>query len=422
MVCNPDRTARPDPPGLAHDLGLAGEREPASPEQLLARARALLPVHLELLAALVELDSSAGGAGAVRCAELCAAVLAGMGFVPLAVSPTAGMHLVTERAAGAGHGAAVRTLLVLGHLDTVLPGGPGTLRRDGERWLGPGVIDMKGGVVTALLALALAREAGALDKIRVTVALNGDEEIGSPTGGPIMRAAARGADAALCFEAAREGGGVVIARKGLGTARITVIGRTGHAGIDHERASNAFTALCRLVARAEDLEQTLAITVSPGGTIEVSPRALNAIPDHATCELEWRFFEPDVGHQVLPALQAAAAEIAAAMGAEITVTGAIDAPPMQPSLRTHALLTRYQRVASALGIALVGAATAGVGDMNAIAALGPACLDGVGPEGGAMHSTDEWLMIDSIAQRAAMNALAIMSWCNEPAAAVPGAP
>lgn len=391
-----------------------------TPELVLARARALLPAHLELLAALVELDTSAGGPGAEPCAARCAAALVELGFETATM--TAGRdgvtkaHVVTERAARTTDGTPVKTLLVIGHLDTVLAGGPGTLRRDGERWRGPGVIDMKGGVVTALLTLALAREAGSLDKLRVRVALNGDEETGSPTGAPIIRAAARGADAAICFEAAREGGGVVVARKGLGIARITVNGRTGHAGIDHERAANAFSALCRVIARAEDLERDLDVTVSPGGAVEVSPRMLNAIPDHARCELEWRFFDPAVGRQLLSALRRVASEVAIATGAVITVDGGIEAPPMKPTALAHALLGRYQVAASSLGISIVGASTAGVGDMNEIAALGPACLDGVGPEGGAMHSTDEWLAIDSIAPRAAMNALAIASWCDDRAA------
>ncbi|HET9620899.1 MAG TPA: M20/M25/M40 family metallo-hydrolase [Kofleriaceae bacterium] len=392
-------------------------RNPLSdPRQALARARALLPRHLDLLARLVELDSTAAGAGGHACVALCDAALTELGFAAGAPGAPGDRHLVRERAPTAAGGAPRATLLVVGHLDTVLPGGPGTLHRDGARWRGPGVIDMKGGVVTALLSLALAREAGALDTVRVRVALNGDEETGSATGGPIVRAAARGADVALCFEAARDGGGVVVARKGLGTARIEVRGRTGHAGIDHDRAANAFSALCRLIARAEDLERTLAVSVSPGGAVAVSPRALNAIPAHATCELEWRFFDAAAGGELLPALRAAGAEIAAATGAEIAIEGAIEVPPMQPSAATHALLARYQAAAAALGLTIDGAATAGVGDMNEIAALGPACLDGVGPEGGAMHSTDEWLAVDTIAERAAMNALAIAAWSSELAA------
>ncbi len=385
---------------------------------VLARARAQLPAHLEVLARLVEVDTTASSTSAEDCLGIVETTLRGLDFVPARVAGHAAgvsrSHMIADRPAR-GHdlAAPAPTLLVVGHLDTVLPGGPDTLHRDGARWRGPGVIDMKGGVVTAMLALTLARETGALEGVHVRVALCADEEIGSPTGGPIMRKAARGVDAILCFEAARECGGLVVARKGLGVARIVVHGRSGHAGLDHDRGVNAFTVMCRLVAHAEELERSLSVTVSAGGTVSSSPAALNAIADRASCELEWRFFDPAVGAEVLTALSQIACALEAASGATIVVEGAIEVPPMAPSAATYAMLERYRTVASALGMEVTGTRTAGVGDINELAALGAVCLDGVGPEGGAMHTTDEWLEIDSIARRAAMNAMAIASWSRD---------
>ncbi len=118
-----------------------------------------------------------------------------------------------------------------------------------------------------------------------------------------LRKAADGVDLALCFEAARPCGGLVVARKGMGSGRFVATGRSGHAGIAHDAGVNALTSMARAVVAAEALEARFpGLTVSPGGKVSVRPVALNMIPDHAECEVEWRFESQAVGEAVLAEL------------------------------------------------------------------------------------------------------------------------
>jgi glutamate carboxypeptidase len=293
----------------------------------------------------------------------------------------------------------------MGHLDTVFPRDHAfqRLTRGGDTWRGPGVSDMKGGIVTALLALALMP----LDEASFRLVLASDEEIGSPTALPVIQDAAQGIDLALCFEAARPCGGLVIARKGYGSARVAVEGRGGHAGIAHDTSVNAFTALARVVLAAEALEQD-GVTVSPGGAVRVAPAAVNAIPERAECELEWRFETAASGEATLRALRAIAVE-----GARVTMDAHIECPPMAVDARSDRVLRCYVEAARGLGMDVRGVATAGVGDINHVAHLGAACLDGVGPEGGGFHTEDEHVVVDSIARRAAMTATALPRYLSE---------
>jgi len=364
---------------------------------------------LPLLQALVETNSHAdNAAGLAACHRLLAPRLEALGLATRPMRTSAGAlvrdHLLAETPAVAGP-----TVLLLGHLDTVYP--PDEVFPfvvDGPRWRGPGIADMKGGVVTALVTLALLARRGAFTRARFRLLLVSDEEQGSPTGAPALDRAARDASLALAFEAARTCGNLVVARKGQGIATVVVRGASGHAGIDHGRAGNALTALARVVVAAEELEALApCLTVSPGGAVTVTPAALSCIPDRATCELEWRFYDEAAGARVVDELTARAAAIATSERVTIEVDARIETPPMAPSPASELLVGRYAAAARRLGMDVRGVHTAGVGDINRAARAGATCLDGVGPEGGGFHSRDEFLVIDSIARRAAMNAMAL---------------
>jgi glutamate carboxypeptidase len=375
-------------------------------------ARAAEPWALPLLAALVEENSHADNPdGQAACRRLLAGALGDLGFT---VEERVGQAGDTRRAHLYAHApaadAARPTLLLLGHLDTVFPREHAfqRLQRDGERWHGPGVSDMKGGIVTALVTVAALRALGAAGRANLRLFLCGDEEIGSPTGAPLLVEAARGADLALCFEAAREGGELVTARKGYGSARVVVHGKSGHAGIHHARGVNALTVLSRFVLGAEALEAGHDdLSVSPGGKVAVSPAGLSIIPDRAEAELEFRFFDAAVGDAVPAQLRALGEALGRETGARLEVEARVETPPMPETERTRGLLARYVDAAAALGLQTGGVATAGVGDINLVAAEGVTCLDGVGPEGGGFHTDREYLLVPSIARRAAMNAAAL---------------
>ncbi len=392
---------------------------PLPAREALALAQDAEAWALPLLADLVAINSHAdNAAGLGACHARLGPVLAELGFTVAApvvevADPDAPDRLLSRRhLVGHRAGAAGPRVLLLGHLDTVFPPDHRfALTRDGDRWRGPGIADMKGGVVTALVTLAVLQRAGVLGRLDPRLVLVSDEEVGSPTGQPVVQAAAAGVDLALCFEAARECGGLVVARKGYGRARITVHGRTGHAGIDHDRAINAFTVLARFVEAAEALEASSPdLTVSPGGAVSVTPGSLGRVPDRASFELEWRFFDPQRGAAVPAALTALATRLAQDTGARIEVDARLETPAMALTPGTDAVLAHYVAAGVALDLRVTGVATAGVGDINHVAAAGATCLDGVGPEGGGFHSDDEYLVVASIARRAALNAVALTRW------------
>lgn len=386
-----------------------------SAASLLDAARRRLPSSLELLQALVETNSHASNdAGLQACQRQLRPRLADLGFWltprtaevadPRDASRTLRRtHLWAERPSPRP-GAPI--VLLLGHLDTVFsPEHPfRVLQRGAERWNGPGVADMKGGVVTALLTLELLAERDRLDDATWRVLFVSDEEEGSPTGSEVLRAAGEGIALAICFEAARDQGELVIGRKGLGVAEVRALGRTGHAGIAHDRNPNALTALARFVVGAEALEQRYeGLSVSPGGPVRVSPEAVNLIPSEARCELEWRFPNRTVGDAILPELLALAGSL---LPASVEVRLLESTPPMAAADPT--LVALYLEAAKQLGLRSGAVHTSGVGDINLVAGGGAACIDGAGPEGGGFHTDAEFVRVDSIAERAAMNALALM--------------
>lgn len=390
-----------------------------APADALASARSRLAESLEILAALVETNSHADNAeGHTRCRSLLRGPLESLGFDVREVTSSAPhprnpedkltrTHLVAENAPSVAGGP---TVLVLGHLDTVFPTDHpfSRLERGDHEWRGPGIADMKGGIVTALLTLALLREHDALGGARFRMVLPADEEEGSPTGTSVIEEAARGVDLALCFEAARSCGGLVVGRKGYGSARIVARGRSGHAGIAHDTGVNAFTQLARFITSAEALEGRYeGLTVSPGGRVLVRPPSVTSIPDHAECEIEWRFADLAAGEATERDLRELAARIQEETGATVDILGGLEVAPMTPTRKTEQVLSFYVDAARELGMNVRGVSTAGVGDINVVAKLGATCLDGVGPEGGAFHTEREFLLVDSVARRAAMNAVAI---------------
>lgn len=396
-----------------------------SPRAVLSLAHDDLGATLELLSRLVAINSHAdNGDGVAACLALLQPPLERLGFVVRQVEAEAPhpdrpgatlrrRHLVADRD---GDAAAPR-LMLLGHVDTVFPASHPfqSLVRDGAEWRGPGVADMKGGIVTALLALGLAGRFALLDRARWRMVLVSDEEQGSPTGARVLDEAAAGVDLALSFEAARSCGGLVVARKGYGGARVTVHGRSGHAGIAHDSGVNALTALARFIVAAEALEGAAGeLTISPGGRVEVTPPQLSAIPDFARCELEWRFFDLPAGEWVLAQLFELGRTIGEETGARIEVDARIEAVPLPRTPASARLLDVYVRAAADVGLEVRGVATAGVGDINAVARFGAVCLDGVGPEGDHFHTAQECLRVDSIARRAAMNVLALQRYLTQP--------
>ncbi len=307
--------------------------------------------------------------------------------------------LLVGRVEGRGRG---RVLLV-GHADTVFERGTAAarpLRVEGGRVLGPGVCDMKGGLVLGLAAVRALSEGGPEGLGRVTFLITPDEEIGSPGSRERIRAEARDHDVALVLEAAREDGSVVSARKGVSTAEIRLRGRAAHAGVEPERGRSALLAAARLLLALHGLDDPAGGTTVNVGVLRGGSRP-NVVPELAELEVDMRAATLDAQERVEDAVR----ELVARPwleGVEAELDLVREHVPMERTPATERLVALARGLAAELGFELRAASTGGCSDANTIAALGVPTLDGLGPVGGDDHSEREWIELATIPERTAL--------------------
>lgn len=300
------------------------------------------------------------------------------------------------------------SVALVGHLDTVFP--PGTFEGfvlDGELAHGPGVVDMKGGLVVAIEALRGLSEHGALDDLSVKLVVVSDEEIGSPEGAVVIGREVAGATCALVLEAGRALDAVVTARKGTGGVVVIAHGKAAHAGNHHADGANAIWALARFVDRAQSLtDYARGVTVNVGKIHGGHSR--NTVPDRAEATLDLRFVDASDGDELVERLQAIAGETSVA-GTSIELTGGIKRPPMPRSLENVRLYQEYAACARAAGLGDGEAPLAGGGsDAATTAALGIPSIDGLGPRGTGFHTHKERIEVATLTQK--LEALARFLW------------
>ncbi len=305
-----------------------------------------------------------------------------------------GNHLYASRR---GNGKA--RILIIGHMDTVFPEGEPQRRpftvKDG-RALGPGVLDMKSGLLLGIYALDLLRAAGAENYASITFLCNSDEEIGSPSSRPLVRELASQADVALVLEPGRELDEVVTARKGVGNYRLEVRGVAAHAGVEPEKGRSAILELAHKIVALQALNGTI-----PGVTINVGVvgggERPNIIPDHAHALIDVRAADKAGIAAVEEAFQRIARQVTAA-GTESAITGELCHSPFEATPGNMALFNLAKAEAARQNIALRGVSTGGGSDGNTTAAMIPT-LDALGLAGGLAHNPGEYIVIDSIAPR-----------------------
>jgi len=286
---------------------------------------------------------------------------------------------------------------LVGHLDTVFP--PGTFegfRRDGDLVRGPGVLDMKGGLVVCIEAL---RSVSASIPVRLVIVA--DEEIGSRRGGPVLEESLRGAACALVFEGGRAADAIITARKGTGDIRVVVRGRAAHAGNHHADGANAIWALAKLIDKAQSLtDYDRGLTVN-AGTIE-GGESRNTVPDHAKAAFDLRFMQVEDGIELAQRIREAAREVQAAVpGTRIEVTGGVVRAPLHRTPANVALYEEYAACAAAAGLGDGECPQVGGGsDASTTAAIGIPSIDGLGPRGGGFHTKDEWIDPSTLSPRA----------------------
>jgi glutamate carboxypeptidase len=387
-----------------------------------------LPAYLEDLATLVNIDcGSYTKAGVDKVGSWTAAFLERLGAqVEIHAHATLGNTVVGTFS---GRPGAPRALLI-GHLDTVFPEGTAAerpLRIDAGIARGPGVTDMKGGLLAglyAILALISLGEGdddttpvpiqprGELPFERLVYVANPDEEIGSVSSTAVIRELALASDVCFVLECARANGDIVSARKGTVDLRLTVHGRAAHAGVEPEKGRNAILAAAHQVIALQALNGrwpgvTVNVGVVNGGTRP------NVVAEEAVLEVDLRATTA----QSLAQAEAAVLAIAATTAVpetSVTVEETARHQPMERLERSVRLIEHAQAIAGRLGFELADAATGGASDANTTAGLGVPSLDGLGPIGGNDHSPSEYLEVDSIVPRTTLLAGLLLAVGRDP--------
>ncbi len=311
-----------------------------------------------------------------------------LGDVPEAVDVDGRRHL---RLCGGGK----NPVLVLCHLDTVWPAG--TVNRwpfsaRGGRATGPGVFDMKGGLVQALYALSLLP-----DHRDITLLVTTDEEIGSPTSRALIEDESRKSRAVLVAEPSAAGA-LKVARKGVSMYRLSVSGRASHAGLEPEHGVNALLELAhQILAIASSADPEVGTTVTP--TTARAGTSSNTVPAHAEVQVDVRAWTAAEQQRVHLSLSGLAPRVPRT---RIEVSGGVNRPPLEVGASAM-LAALAQQCADELGLpAMEQAAVGGASDGNFTGALGTPTLDGLGAVGGNAHAEGEWIDTACMPQRAAL--------------------
>ena len=287
-------------------------------------------------------------------------------------------------------------VLIVGHHDTVFPLGTVARRpftREGNIGRGPGIFDMKAGIIQAIYGVAAVKE-----WYHTEILITADEEVGSHASRALLEERARATGAVLVLEPSADGGALKIARKGTGTFNVTITGRASHAGLEPEKGINALVELAaqvpRIVAIARpDVGTTVTPTVAKAGTAD------NVVPDSATIAVDVRCVIPEEKDRLEAEMSRLAATLA---GARVEVSGGMNRPPMHESM-TKELFAIAEKVADDYGITgLRGVAVGGGSDGNLTAAVGVRTLDGLGAVGAGAHAETEHVQLDAMPERAAL--------------------
>lgn len=294
-------------------------------------------------------------------------------------------------------------VLILGHHDTVHP--VGTIDRlpfvnDGGILRGPGVFDMKAGIIQALHAVSALDDAS-----HIEILLTADEEIGSRASKELLEDRARACGAVLVLEPSADGGALKIGRKGTGTFTIEIHGRASHAGLEPEKGINSLVELAHLIPQITAIASPdMGTTVTP--TLASSGTADNVVPALTTLAVDVRVAVPAEKPRVESAMSQLVTHVP---GTALTISGGIGRPPMHESSAVE-LFQLAQKVVAGMGSPPIdGVVVGGGSDGNFTAAVGVQTLDGLGAVGGGAHGDDEHVVAATMPERAAL----IAGLCQE---------
>ena len=300
-------------------------------------------------------------------------------------------------------------LLLTGHMDTVFAADHAFQE---TRWLdeatlnGPGVADMKGGIAIMLAALKAVEQSTAAERIGYEVVINSDEEVGSLGSAPLLEQAARGKRAALTYEpAALPDGTLAGARPGSANYAIVIRGRSAHAGRNPEDGRNALLAAADLALRLAEAKYP-GLSINPSRIEGGSPS--NVVPDLAILRVNLRPAGPEDEARARGLIDELVRSIAAKHEVEVRAHGGLGRPPKPLTGEAEALFNLVKQAGADLGQNIGWQPSGGVCDGNNIAACGVPVVDTMGVRGGKIHSKEEYLIVDSLKERAALSALTII--------------
>ena len=299
-------------------------------------------------------------------------------------------------------------LLFTGHMDTVFPVDHHfqTLRLlDNGTLNGPGVADMKGGIAVMLAALKAAESSGKLARTGYQILINSDEEVGSPSSAKLIAQLAQNKLAALTYEPALPDGTLAGERGGSGNFSIIIAGKSAHAGRNPDDGRNALLAAADLALRLKQLSRE-GLSVNPAKIDGGGPN--NVVPDHAILRVNFRPRTPEIVQQTDVDLRRIIADIEREHDVRAHLHGSFGRPPKPIDDEAAKLFGLVKRCGADLSIPVAWRSSGGVCDGNNIAACGVPVVDTMGVRGGSIHSSDEFLIVESLVERAQLSALTIM--------------
>lgn len=309
-------------------------------------------------------------------------------------------------------GAPVYDVLLLGHMDTVFKTGTVAERpfsMDETYAYGPGVADMKNGLLAAYYVCKSLQAENELKDLSICICFNPDEEISSRFSRPYIEALGKQTKYCIVLESARINGNFVNERKGIGKYVVEFFGKASHAGVSPEKGANAINQFLHtgkdIISWAKpELGTTINIGTIQGGSTP------NTVPDYVKIEIDVRLKQVPEGERIHGLMTDLPNHMTVA-GVTAKVTGNIARPPMAKSEKTMAFCNAVDEICNNLGIKAGWEATGGGSDGNFVAALDVPTIDGFGPVGGNGHSTDECLELKSIMER--LNLLyETIKWCG----------
>ncbi|MBI3943778.1 MAG: M20 family metallopeptidase [Chloroflexi bacterium] len=353
---------------------------------------------VEMIIQLATVESPSNDAAAVnRCVDLLADILARQGAsLTRLKAGSSGDNLAACFGGGPGQ------VLLVGHADTVWASGTlehMPVHKEGDRLYGPGVYDMKGGLVMGIYAIKALQALGQKPPMSIEFLITSDEEIGSPNSRELIEERAKESKAAIVLEpAAMPSAAIKTSRKGLGFFQLKIRGKAAHAGVEPEKGISALEELAHQIIYLHGLTDyrvgtTVNVGVARGGTRS------NVVAAEAEAEIDLRVATTEEGERLTYLIRHLQPHL---QGIELEVTGGLNRPPFE---RTKGVVQLYQQakaLAAEIGIELAEMGTGGGSDGNFTMAVGTATLDGAGPVGEGAHAAHEHLLISHLAQRAAI--------------------